>query len=234
MVAAMAQEAAVPQRLKMSYEAYLNFASDANRIVEWVHGEALIYMPPSYQHQRMLSFFDEQLQAFIRFFNLGTLLLAPFEVKLWPDGPSREPDLLFISHDNLTKLTAKRFEGGPDLVIEIVSPTSVTEDRVYKFTEYERAGVREYWIIDSRPHQQQADFYVLGTEQIYQPAPVDDQGIYRSSVIPDFWLNLEWLWQDPLPDPQLCLAEIMLSIEGLPTEAKEAYQTLYNLLANKN
>lgn len=171
---------------------------------------------------------------FVQFFKLGAIIPAPFEVKLWPDGPSREPDLLFVSNENQAKLTDKRFKGGPDLVIEIISPGSVTEDRVYKFEEYEKAGVREYWIIDPRPHQQQVDFYVLDEEGRYQPAPLTAHGIYYSTVLPDFWFNLDWLWLEKLPNPQLVLAEIMISIETLPAEAKNAYQALYDLLAGRD
>jgi Uma2 family endonuclease len=181
----------------------------------------------------LVLFLGEILNAFIKFFKLGTLIVAPFEVKLWPDGPSREPDLIFISSENLSQLTSKKFEGAPDLVVEIVSPSSITEDRVHKFTEYEQAGVREYWIIDPRPHQQQADFYVLGKDDTYYPALVDDQGIYHSTVVPDFWLDLAWLWPEQLPNAQLALAQIMISMPDLPVEVRDAYQALYNSLAGR-
>lgn len=231
MVAAIIEEFA-PQRLKMTYEEYLEAASET-RIVEWVNGEGIIYMPPLYQHQEIIRFLNGLLSPFIQFFNLGTLILAPFEVKLWPDGPSREPDLIFIAKKNLSGLTDKRFDGGPDLLVEIISPGSVTEDRVRKFTEYERAGVQEYWVIDPRPRQQQSDFYVLGDDKIYHAAPVDDQGVFRSTVLPNFWLQVDWLRQGQLPNPQLALAEIMVSIETLPAQVRETYQALYELLADK-
>jgi Uma2 family endonuclease len=227
-----ALEELAPQRLKMSYEAYLEFAGDA-KIIEWVNGEAIVYMPPLFPHQNIANFLNRLISSFIEFFDLGILIIAPFEVKLWPDGPSREPDLIFIAKENLGRLTHQRFDGGPDLLIEIISPGSVTEDRVHKFTEYEQAGVHEYWIIDSRSHQQHADFYLLGEDKIYHPAPVDEQGIYRSAVLPRFWLNIDWLRQEQLPNPQLALAEIMVSIETLPAEAKETYQALRKLLTGK-
>jgi Uma2 family endonuclease len=232
MATTVIREEFAPQRLKMSYEEYLEAAGDA-QIMEWVKEEGIIYIPPLYPHQNIASFLDGLLRSFIEFFDWGTLVIAPFEVKLWPGGPSREPDLIIISKENLSKLTDKRFEGGPDLLIEIISPGSVSEDRVYKFTEYEQAGVREYWIIDSRPHQQHADFYVLGEDKIYHPAPVDEQGIYRSTVLLNFWLDVEWLRQEQLPNPQLALAEIMVSLEALPSDIKETYQALRRLLAGK-
>lgn len=221
-----------PQRLKMSYEEYLKFAGDS-QIVEWVGGEVIVYMPPIDIHQNLSRFLTILLDLYAEFFDLGILRYAPFEVKLWPDGPSREPDILFVANENLANLTEKRFEGGPDLVIEIVSPGSVSEDRVRKFTEYEKAGVREYWIFDPRPHQQQVDFYILGENDFFQAAPLTDDGLYQSTVLPDFWFNIAWLWQEPLPNPQLALAEIMLSMETLPAEVKSAYQALYKILRER-
>ena len=233
MVTVTILEDLAPQRLKMSYEEYLEFAADS-RIVEWVEGEVIIYMPPAREHQDLVLFLSQLLNLFIQFFDLGVLIVAPFEVKLRPNGPSREPDLIFISQASLSKLTSQRFEGGPDLIIEVISPSSVTEDRVHKFTEYEQAGVREYWIIDARPHQHHIDFYILGADQLYHPGSVDDNGIYYSKVIPNFWFNLAWLWQVKLPNPQVALAEIMISIAELPAEVKDTYRAIHRLLTGKS
>lgn len=222
-----------PQRRQMSYEDYLKFAG-GSQIVEWVDGEVIIYMPPVDKHQDVSQFLGTLLNLFIHFFKLGIMRYAPFEVKLWPGGPAREPDILFIVNENIAKLTPERFEGGPDLLIEIISPGSVTEDRVRKFTEYERAGVREYWIIDPRPHQQQADFFILGEDKIFHPAPLAEDGVYHSTVIPGFRLNVDWLWQEALPDPQMIFAEIITSAGELPDEIRAAYQTIRAWLADKN
>ncbi|MFN8453867.1 MAG: Uma2 family endonuclease [Anaerolineae bacterium] len=219
----------VPQRLKMSYAEYLEFAGDS-QIVEWVDGEVFTYMPPVSNHQRIVIFLSEFFNSFIQFFDLGELLIAPLEVKLWPGGPSREPDIIFIRRENLSRITEQKVEGAPDLVVEVISPGSVSIDRVAKFSEYERAGVGEYWIIDPRLHQRQADFYILGEDGLYHDRSVDEVGIYHSVIIPDFWLNLTWLWQEPLPNPQLALAELMMSLDALPGETRAAYRTLYTIL----
>lgn len=223
-------ETQIPQRQKMSYADYLQIAGDA-QIMEWVNEEVISYMPPGYKHQEIAGFLFNLLSQFLQIFNLGVMVQAPFEVKLWPDGPAREPDLFFVSQQNLPKLTPERFAGGPDLIIEIISPGSVSEDRVRKFTQYEQAGVPEYWLIDPRPHQQQADFYVLGEDKLYHAAPLSEGGRYHSAALPHFWLDIAWLWQEPLPNPQLILAEIMISIEDLPKEVKSAYQALYEALS---
>lgn len=229
---ATAVQTQVTRRRKMSYDEYLDFAGDS-QIIEWTDGEAIIHMPPTDKHQDISRFLSTLIDMFVQIFNLGMLRYAPFEVKLWPDGPAREPDLVFIRRENLEKLTPERFEGGPDLVIEIISPGSVSEDRVRKFAQYEQAGVQEYWLIDPRPHQQQADFYLLGEDGLFHAAPLAPGGRYRSTVIPDFWLNLDWLWREPLPNPQLALAEIMISLEALPVDVRSAYQALYDALTPK-
>lgn len=220
-----------PQRYKMSYEAYLEFATEA-QIVEWVDGEVIIYMPPSDKHQNISQFLSTLLNLFVQFFKLGIIRYAPFEVKL-PDGPAREPDLIFIANDNLAGHSPERFAGSPDLLVEIISPSSVTEDRVRKFTEYEQAGVPEYWLIDPRPHQQQADFYVLGEDKRYHPVPLTEDGRYHSTVLPGFWLNVDWLWPAELPDPHTTFAEIIISTEKLPDEVSAAYQTIQQWLASQ-
>lgn len=232
MVTKTIEQKTLLEREEMNYEEYLNSASES-RIMEWVQGEVITYMPPTYEHQNIVSFLSQLLGSFIEFFNLGKMILAPFEVKLWPDGPSREPDILFARKGNLSQLTTKRFVGGPDLVVEVVSPGSITEDRVHKFTEYEQAGVREYWLIDPRPRQQQVDVYVLDDNGRFQPAPIDEDGRFHSIVLPHFWLDLAWFTQDELPNPQLALAAIMLTIDELPAQARATFQSLHELLAER-
>jgi len=223
-------EKIAPQRRKMSYEEYLKFAGDT-QIVEWVAEEAISYMPPTDTHQDLSGFLSTLLQLFVQFFELGVLRYAPFEVKLWSEGPAREPDILFIANKNLVNLGERRFAGAPDLIIEIISPSSAGEDRGRKFTQYEQAGVREYWLIDPRPRQQQADFYVLGSDGNYHTVPLTTEGRYQSLVLTNFWLDLDWLGQDALPNPQRAFAEIMVSIEGLPPEVKTIYQALLSYLS---
>ena len=68
--------------------------------------------------------------------------------------------------------------------------------------------MREYWIIDPRAGYERADFWVLGADGRYQPVPVDAGGVYRSTVIPGFWIDVHWLWEEELPDPVRTFAQI--------------------------
>jgi Uma2 family endonuclease len=215
-----------------SYEAYLALPDDG-RIVEWVDGEIIHYMPTTPAHQNVVIFLIKLLSGFIERLNLGHVLAAPIEVKLWPDGPSREPDVLFIGRERLAQLTERRFEGGPDLVVEVISPGSVTIDRVDKFREYEQAGVREYWIIDPRPHQQQADFYILDAEGNYNPAPLDEEGVFASALLPGFRLKVAWLWELQLPDTERILAGLLADAPGISDELRALYRQMAQLLGGQ-
>jgi Uma2 family endonuclease len=219
-----------PERIKMSYAAYLGFAGDAE-IVEWVDGEVIIHMPPTYEHQDIAAFLVALLRSFVNYFELGVVIAAPFEVKLWPDGPAREPDILFVSNARKPQLTKQRLEGAPDLAVEIISPGSATEDRVRKFAEYQQAGVREYWLIDPRPYQQQVDFYARSAEGEFEPAAPDANGRFHSTILPHFWLDAAWFRQEALPNPQQALAAVMLAAPDLPDDVRQAYQTLYEALS---
>lgn len=80
-------------------------------------------------------------------------------------------------------------------------------DRGEKYYEYEAAGVREYWLIG--PDRQQAEFYRLNQgKKRYELIP--PEGVYRSQVVPGFWLKVSWLWQRPLPRVLDVLRELKL------------------------
>lgn len=210
------------------YETYLAQASET-RIVEWVDGEVISYMPPKLVHQVLIDFVADLIKFFVRDLQLGTVVRAPYEVKLWPGGPSREPDVIFISNERLPQLGERRFDGAPDLVIEVVSASSAREDKVRKFSEYEQAGVREYWIIDPRPRQATAEFYRRNDEGIYEPMEIAADGRFASAVLPGFWLNVDWLRQDPLPFVMEALADIFSSDDRFPPQLGRLYRQLADL-----
>ena len=66
-----------------------------------------------------------------------------------------------MSSEHLDRLENSHLAGPADLLVEVVSKDSVARDLVEKLREYEAAGIREYWVIDSRPNEARADFFVL-------------------------------------------------------------------------
>jgi len=205
-------------RRRASYQEYLDTA-DESRIVEWVDGEMIEYMPPSVHHQQITWFLFKLMSGFAEAFDLGMVGAAPMEVKLWRDGPSREPDVFYLSKARIPALEEQRFIGAPDLVVEVVSPGSVREDRVRKFTEYEQAGVGEYWLVDPRPNQRTIECYRRDEAGIFQPIEAGADGRLLSAVLAHrgagFWLHVGWLWQEPLPKVSAALKQIFDSDERL-------------------
>lgn len=205
------EQAADDIRLRMSYDEFLN-QIDESKHAEWVDGEVIIFMPPTTRHQQLVGFLYSLLLSYIQHFRLGEVIIAPYEMKTTPESNSREPDILFVANEHLDRLTEKKLEGPADLVVEAISTSSVYRDRSDKFDEYEAAGVREYWLVDARPGKENASFWVLDETGKYRAGIVDENDVYRSTVIPGFWLNLEWLRTEGQPSPILAFAEIA----GLP------------------
>lgn len=211
------------QRLRMSYEEYLAWA-DEDIHAEWVNGEVIIPMPPKPRHQQVVAFLLQLMGLFCQLFRLGRLLPAPLEMRAIPDGPAREPDLLFIAQEHLDRLTDARLHGPADLIVEVVSDDSVSRDRSDKFYEYQAAGVREYWIIDPRPGYERADFYVLDARGRYRPVPIDPDGRYHSTVLAGFWFEVEWVLSEEPPDTLQALAQIVGSEQLLAHMTRQTPQ----------
>jgi Uma2 family endonuclease len=197
----------------MNYAEFLDWA-DEDTLAEWVNGEIVMTSPATIQHQLLSKFLTKVLDTYIQMRGLGTLLYAPFQMKL---KNGREPDLLFVKREHLARLQLTYLDGPADLVIEIVSPESARRDRADKFYEYAEGGVPEYWLID--PEHRRAEFYVLENDY-YMPIFSGRMGRYTSAALPGFWLQAEWLWQDPLPSPLRVLAEIV----GMDSSVAEAFE----------
>lgn len=178
---------------KLSYEQFLEWL-DEDTWAEWVDGEVHLVSPVGGEHQDVALFLLRLISEFVETRGLGVVRYEPFQMKTGETLPGRSPDILFVASENLHRLQETYLDGPADLVVEVVSEESRARDRGEKFVEYERGGVREYWVID--PARKQAEFYVL-REGAYQPVLLGSSGVYRSTVLPDFWMRVEWLWQRP-------------------------------------
>ncbi|HXG19928.1 MAG TPA: Uma2 family endonuclease [Methylomirabilota bacterium] len=197
--------AAAGQPLSMTYEEFLDWC-DEDTLAEWVDGQVMMTSPASEPHQTIVGFLVQVLGIYVIQRDLGRVLSAPFQMKLAPSRSGREPDLIFISKEHLSRLKHSYLDGPADLAVEVTSPESRLRDRGEKMAEYEMGGVQEYWIID--PEQRRTDYYVLAADGRYERKRADAQGIYRAEIIPGFWLKEEWLWLDPLPNPLTVLHEL--------------------------
>jgi Uma2 family endonuclease len=185
----------VSQRGTCSLEDFL-VRSDEDAWAEWIDGEVIPMSPASDRHQDLVRFLLALLSLHIEARELGWVRSAPFAMLL-PDRPQvREPDLLFVRSDRMGLVESTFLNGPADLVVEIVSPESLSRDRGEKFVEYEAAGIPEYWLID--PLREQLDLYSLGEDGRYRLVPAAGDEV-ASRVIDGFRLKVSWLWRKPLP-----------------------------------
>ena len=137
----------VPDR-KLTYGDYLRFPADRHRH-EIIDGEEHVSPPPIVDHQAIVGRLLYQLFARIEDTGLGRVFPAPLAVQLGPHDVV-EPDLVVVLAARAEILTPKRVFGSPDLVVEVLSPSTKAYDRGKKYRLYERARVSEYWIVDPK------------------------------------------------------------------------------------
>ena len=115
---------------------------------EYIDGEIIMAPAPTVPHQRLLGNIYFQLRQFVMAHKLGECFFSPLDVVL-PTGDVVQPDVIFLPVAAAEAARgAKRIEGAPPLLVEILSPGSVRHDRLTKRSLYERNGVGEYWIVD--------------------------------------------------------------------------------------
>jgi Uma2 family endonuclease len=153
-------------------------------------------MPPaSFDHVSLNDWFVAILLGYVQRKDLGAVVSREFSVRLPKQRRRRLPDVLFVTKERLGIIKENHAEGAPDLIVEIVSPESESRDWRQKYLEYERAGVREYWVID--PMSRHVEVYFLSEGRYVELAEQDGKII--SQVVPGFFVRTEWLWQKPRP-----------------------------------
>ncbi len=179
----------------ITFEEYLEMDVEG-AYLEWVDGKVIGFMANNLQHQEIGSFLEMLMRLHAALNDLGRVVRGNFAMKLEPQRRGREPDIFFISSRNVHLLKETYLDGAADIAIEIVSPESIERDYETKFGEYEKAKIKEYWLID--PEQKQVEFYRLNESGFYQLVETTD-GVYRSEILPGFFLRVEWLWQEQPP-----------------------------------
>lgn len=181
--------------------------------VEWVNGMVIEMPSITDKHDRLTGYLRMLFTMLLEETNGGRVCQDPMIMKL--EGiSSRAPDLLILLPEHLDRLHDNLVIGAADLVIEVVSPGSQRTDRFEKFREYEKGGVPEYWILD--PKYQEAAFYQLNSQGLFERIAPDEDGVYQSKSLPRLRLLVTLLWRDTLPTARetLKLIEVMLQVES--------------------
>ncbi len=167
----------------------------------------VIYMasPESTDHNSLEAWLVSLMRGYTDDLDLGEVYVSRVAFRITEkQGP--EPDVSFVAKRR-RRVVHRGFVGGPpDVAVEIVSPDSVGRDYVEKRQIYEHAGVREYWIID--PEERRATLLRLVRGK-FREVELEGGHIFRSQVLPGFWLDVRWLWAKRRP-PALQLLQKML------------------------
>ena len=114
---------------------------------------------------------------------LGEAYISPLDA-IFDPYTVLQPDILFVSKERLTEVGRERIEGAPDLVVEVLSPSTFHKDLRRKMTVYSRFGVQEYWIVD--PETQSMELYCLGKEGLQLERRFSAGEIFESRLLSGF------------------------------------------------
>jgi Uma2 family endonuclease len=163
---------------------------DGNRY-EVIDGELYVTPPPTLAHQNASSTLHGYLWPYVRQRRLGKLFSAPVGVVL-DDENGIQPDLVYVSRERLGILSERAIEGAPDLVMEVLSPSTQSRDRGLKMRRYAAAGVPHYWIVDPRARAlEEYRLTASGYELVGTSGP---GGTFRPALFPGLEIPIDDLW----------------------------------------
>ena len=178
---------------KFSYADYLTWPEEERW--EIIDGIAYMQATPSPIHQEILG------GLFAQFYNYLSgkeckVYPAPFCVKLFKDDEKKNEDIKKVVEPDLSivcdksKIDDKGCNGAPDLIVEVMSPSSIKMDRFIKFNKYEEAGVKEYWIVE--PEGKLVSVFVLQGDLRYgRPEIYTEDDNIKVSIFPDLIIELK-------------------------------------------
>ncbi|HLH22141.1 MAG TPA: Uma2 family endonuclease [Chloroflexota bacterium] len=165
---------------------------DDGKRYEVIDGELYVTPPPKWGHQRGLSKLHIHLGGWVYGNGLGEIVEAPVGVVL-DEHNGVQPDLIYISRERLGIISERGVEGAPDLLVEVLSPSTLARDRGVKMRRYAAAGVPHYWQLD--PGSETLEAYRL-TEQGYELAGRYDPGsVFRPELFPGLEIPIDDLWR---------------------------------------
>jgi Uma2 family endonuclease len=133
---------------KLTYEQFRQLPDDGKRY-ELICGEVHLTPAPSTKHQLVLKRLYSSLDTHVTGKELGEVYFAPLDVRFSEDT-ALQPDLIFVSKLRAEIIQENFIAGVPDLVVEVLSPSTTAHDRATKLKLYADAGVPETWLIDSQ------------------------------------------------------------------------------------
>lgn len=163
---------------RYTYEDYLSISKKQR--AELIDGEIYLLSSPTFEHQRIISKLNVLFENF--FDNKGCVpVIAPFDVILEDKDEKNvvQPDLLVIC--DKSKINDRGYKGVPDLIVEVLSPSTASRDYVEKMNLYMRYGVKEYWIIN--PKSKTIEIFNLNEDGYYGiPKTFSKDDVVKSEI----------------------------------------------------
>ncbi|MBX3057383.1 MAG: Uma2 family endonuclease [Anaerolineae bacterium] len=139
----------LPPQGEWTYADWLRLPADGFKY-EVIDGELYMSPPPSVSHQHTTSDLLTRMRIHALNHQLGQVYASPIAVRLPVQDVPVQPDIVYVSTQNLSIIGEEEISGTPDLVVEVLSPSNWMYDRGKKQEVYRQAGVPEYWLVDYR------------------------------------------------------------------------------------
>ncbi|MDA8334059.1 MAG: Uma2 family endonuclease [Peptococcaceae bacterium] len=184
------RETVLSYRKKATYEDYAKLPEGAP--YQLIGGELVLSPAPETRHQRTKRKLVAKMSVYVEEHDLGEVFDAPTDV-YFNDEETYQPDVLFIPWDRGEIVEKGMINGAPDLVVEVLSPSTAKDDLTTKFTTYERYGVKEYWVIN--PKDNSVKVYLRNEGRLALGQVVCGHGLIQSKVLSGFAVEAEYLFR---------------------------------------
>jgi Uma2 family endonuclease len=175
------------------------------RKVELIDGRLVFDDMPTYAHELLVAFLIKALGLFAEDRDSGHVLGSGMRVRV-ADRSGVQPDVLFVSARRLDIIREHELIEGPDIAIEVVSPSSRKRYYEAKRVNYEQTGVGEYWVVD--PIRGEARFYRRDERDLLADVTPLQGEVFMSQALPGFAFDPDVLFADPLPKVKALLREM--------------------------
>jgi Uma2 family endonuclease len=159
---------------------------------QFIDGEVIYMAAPSIFHQDIVLNIGAALKEYLRKHSVGKVIIAPVDVH-FDDKNYYEPDVVFVVQERLHIVTKNRVEGAPDLVVEVLSPSTGYYDLSRKKTVYEQEGVREYWLV--YPEERRVEIYTNSDNGFQLHSQALRTGIVKSSALNGLELSIDAIFE---------------------------------------
>ena len=210
-------DAETPVAMRVSEEVFYSEEYEGSPY-EYLDGEMVVCEPVSTLHDDLGGFLYALMRNVFEERRDGLVKGSRFPMRLDPKW-SPEPDVMVVRAENVHRIGAQRIEGPADLVIEVASPGDVRRALRLKLPRYRQARIPEIWVVDFYARSVRMEALALRETETAKASELPETLAYLSRVVtagrldsavfPGFWIDVSWLWQQPLPPTMACARQIL-------------------------